>query len=383
MSYEQPQAVGLTQYNYVKKMNQLFDLLQDEQSKRIFWARLQFDVDPNMDSAILLLLLLRPFRSFPPSEINERKNWRKYFERANIEGKDIILYGAGTMGQLYANLLKQSNADFKAFCDKRMAGQNSLMKPIISPEELLTRADSTYVIITTPTYYDEIIAYLEANRYPKDHILLGLSVRFSLHSSYFDFLDDIEPGTAFVDCGCFDGSDSIRFSTLTNGNYSKIIAFEPDPLCFKKCELNLRKSNIQRIDLIQSGISNKTGSAILVASANGGSYLSNIYDTVSASIVQPSANPEAISTIALDDMAINTKVGMIKMDIEGAEYDALCGASKTIKRDKPVLAICVYHRKGDMLAIMDLLHSLVPEYRFWLRHDGSLTDDTVLFAMQK
>ena len=71
---------------------------------------------------------------------------------------------------------------------------------------------------------------------------------------------------------------------------------------------------------------------------------------------------------------------MIKMDIEGAEFDALHGAEKVIRRNKPLLAICVYHRQGDMLAIMTYLRELVPEYRFWLRHYSVLDFETVLYA---
>lgn len=50
-------------------------------------------------------------------------------------------------------------------------------------------------------------------------------------------------------------------------------------------------------------------------------------------------------------------------------------------RDRPLLALSVYHRMGDMLAIMDYLHHLVPEYRFWLRHYSVGLADTVLCAV--
>lgn len=91
-------------------------------------------------------------------------------------------------------------------------------------------------------------------------------------------------------------------------------------------------------------------------------------------------NVITIRAVALDDIEEVQKVGFIKMDIEGAELDALHGAERTIRRDRPFLAVCVYHREGDMLAIMDYLHQLVPEYRFWLRHYGPLYYETVLYA---
>ena len=71
------------------------------------------------------------------------------------------------------------------------------------------------------------------------------------------------------------------------------------------------------------------------------------------------------------------------MDIEGAELDALYGAKNTIVRDKPLLAVCVYHKSGDILAIMDYLHCVLPEYRFKLRHyngAGVVGSETVLYA---
>ena len=74
------------------------------------------------------------------------------------------------------------------------------------------------------------------------------------------------------------------------------------------------------------------------------------------------------------------EVGFIKLDIEGAELDALHGAERTIIRDKPFLALSVYHRNGDVLALMTFLHEIVPEYKFWLRHYGPLHYETVLYA---
>lgn len=68
------------------------------------------------------------------------------------------------------------------------------------------------------------------------------------------------------------------------------------------------------------------------------------------------------------------------MDIEGAEHQALQGARGTLQRDKLLLAISVYHRKGDVLAIMDYLHETIPEYRFWLRHYSPIGLETVLYA---
>ena len=67
------------------------------------------------------------------------------------------------------------------------------------------------------------------------------------------------------------------------------------------------------------------------------------------------------------DKTISDVVTFIKMDIEGAELQALRGAAHQIKTNRPKLAVCVYHKCVDLLEIWNFLHSLVLDYRFYLR----------------
>ena len=52
------------------------------------------------------------------------------------------------------------------------------------------------------------------------------------------------------------------------------------------------------------------------------------------------------------------------MDIEGYELFAIKGAQKTIKKFKPTLIICLYHKGQDFFEIPKLLKQFVPEYKF-------------------
>ena len=56
------------------------------------------------------------------------------------------------------------------------------------------------------------------------------------------------------------------------------------------------------------------------------------------------------------------RVDFIKMDIEGAEFDTLKGAVKTLKRDKPDLIITIYHKGEHFFEIPKWLKKQVPEY---------------------
>ncbi|OHB34104.1 MAG: hypothetical protein A2Y09_05260 [Planctomycetes bacterium GWA2_39_15] len=88
-----------------------------------------------------------------------------------------------------------------------------------------------------------------------------------------------------------------------------------------------------------------------------------------------------IHIVTLDDTLKNFNPTMIKMDIEGEEYNALQGAKKTITQSKPDLAICVYHRISDYWMIPLLIHSWNLGYKFYLRAHSSATMETVLYAV--
>lgn len=88
-----------------------------------------------------------------------------------------------------------------------------------------------------------------------------------------------------------------------------------------------------------------------------------------------------IETRAVDDMIPETeKVRLIKMDIEGAEYAALIGARRTILREKPGLAISIYHNACDYHRLAELVLEYVPEYKLAVRHHKDRHVDTVLYA---
>ena len=76
-------------------------------------------------------------------------------------------------------------------------------------------------------------------------------------------------------------------------------------------------------------------------------------------------NQIKVRVIPLDEFVKKEKikrVDFIKMDIEGAEFDTLKGAVKTLKRDKPDLIITIYHKGEHFFEIPKWLKKQVPEY---------------------
>jgi hypothetical protein len=74
------------------------------------------------------------------------------------------------------------------------------------------------------------------------------------------------------------------------------------------------------------------------------------------------------------------KTTFIKMDLEGYEELALLGAKETIKRDKPKLAISIYHGKDDYWKLPNIILDADSEYRFYIRHYTLFNNETVLYG---
>lgn len=83
---------------------------------------------------------------------------------------------------------------------------------------------------------------------------------------------------------------------------------------------------------------------------------------------------------SIDNIHRDHTVTLIKMDIEGAETEALRGAEMVIRRDKPRLAICIYHRPTDLFEIPLLIKEMVPEYKLYVRHHADTVFETVIYA---
>jgi hypothetical protein len=73
-------------------------------------------------------------------------------------------------------------------------------------------------------------------------------------------------------------------------------------------------------------------------------------------------------------------VDFIKLDIEGAEEQALRGAEQTIRKMRPKMAVCLYHSPDDFVRLPRLLDEYCPNYKFYIKHATMHAEETVLFA---
>ncbi|MCL2039617.1 MAG: FkbM family methyltransferase [Bacteroidetes bacterium] len=178
-------------------------------------------------------------------------------------------------------------------------------------------------------------------------------------------------GEVFIDCGAFTG-DTIDYFVKYVPDYKQIIAFEPASNNINK--IKEKHGNNPKIMLIEAGAYNYDGIALLDDS-----------EDVAGAIVEANEDNKNLISIqvrAIDNLNIED-VSFIKMDIEGAELNALKGAEQTILKYKPKLAICIYHNNYDMVQIAEYIHQLVPEYKLYVRHHSLYPSaaETVLYAI--
>ena len=147
------------------------------------------------------------------------------------------------------------------------------------------------------------------------------------------------------------------------------IAWEPDLANFEKLESYLQKECPSLpVTLFPCGLGSKTAS-VSFASGQG----------AASAIAEGGAQRTTI--LQADHAMGNQPVTLVKLDIEGAETDALEGMRSLIERQCPGLAICVYHRPDDLFRIPAFIQSWNLSYRLHLRAHCWNTFDTVLYAL--
>ena len=177
-----------------------------------------------------------------------------------------------------------------------------------------------------------------------------------------------EPGDVVLDLGAFLGDSAVAFSRLV-GEGGHVWSFEALSSQFETLKQNLARFRCDNVTPCFNAAWNRDET--LYMSSNRGS-----------STIGGRENP--VPGIRIDDFVREhaiEKVDFIKMDIEGAEPEALEGSEKTITAMKPKLALSAYHKPEDMHLLMDMVREMHPGYRFYMRHYDPGFCDTVLYAV--
>ncbi|MCJ2163221.1 MULTISPECIES: FkbM family methyltransferase [unclassified Pseudodesulfovibrio] len=365
-------------------------------------------------------------------QLTMNSNVADAFFASRDKAAPIVFFGAGFALKGILQRFEQKGFTALSICDndKKKHGRQILGYTVQSLDQVASLPDTKTFVVTSPAYFWEIKEQLEtqfgANSVcPVDfnctHYFSGKQFQpyFTQHIERFkaveafladdlsrqvyrqvlkahstgkreDFesiprVDDdwylfksllaADEDSVYVDCGAFDGDTITLFNKTSKGRYKHIYAFEPDKNILEALAACIADNGIDNVTIIPKGVYNRNGSI--------GFSWDGVYSAVSESnaSVMDKKNDDGIEVVRIDDELKDVPVSIIKMDLEGAELNALKGAKDTIQKHHPKLGICLYHNIIDLLEIPEYIHDIAPDYRIYIRHHSTSCNDTIMYTV--
>lgn len=350
-------------------------------------------------------------------EILEQRDIKIFVDELTRECKKIVIWGVGNCGHLVYDVLSEQGVEISFFADNHHVGRDAKTGiEIIDIDAVSEGKLNFYILISVVdknaynAIYEQLkgfglddgqlfdmrkfierlpISYFTQNldkyqqvynmladnfskqvyleRIKRVYLLSDISAVVSpADEEYFDEVNVLTDKEVFVDCGGYDGDTSLRFVDRCGGKYKKIIVFEPEISKKEVIERNLEGTN-HEVYLYGVWSENKN----LYFEARG---------DVASRIIDKECG-DKVQVVALDDYVYDEKPTFIKMDIEGAEMEALIGARRIIQTYKPKLAVCLYHKPQDLFEIPIYIKSLNEDYRLYIRQYANSRYETVCYAL--
>jgi FkbM family methyltransferase len=177
----------------------------------------------------------------------------------------------------------------------------------------------------------------------------------------------VKQGDIVIDAGACWGDTALYFAKQAQRVYSYECV--PSNIAILNQNLKFNPELAQRISLISKALYSEPGRTMKFSDNGPGSRTELEGVEVTTDTIDNLADSEGLD-----------RVDFIKMDIEGAEMDALIGAERTIRSFRPSLAISVYHSLSDFVRIPRWIASLDLGYKFYLDHFTIHEEETILFA---
>ncbi|MFZ5494477.1 MAG: FkbM family methyltransferase [Verrucomicrobiota bacterium] len=355
---------------------------------------------------------------------------------AQLRGTDggVVLFGAGRLGRLCARALRRAGVPLRAFCDRnaRLHGTTVEGAVVLSPEEAAARhGDGALFVVAIWTgaareSMAERLAWLRGlgcrsvvpysalawahgttevpfHSFDRPSAVLAhageirelaasladeesqetlardlerrLHGRFSpaapAPDQYFPPFIAWRTDEVLVDAGAFDGDTLAEFLRRSDGGFRAYLAIEPDAASLEKLRgrvAGLPEPVRGKISILPVALHDRDGE---LAFSGGGT-------------VESAITPRGRSTVQtrrLDGLLAGHPVTILKLDIEGAEPAALCGAAQLLATQQPLVAACCYHLPDDLWVVPRMLRQHLPNHRVYMRCHGYDGWETVCYAV--
>lgn len=352
---------------------QILSYFEDEQSRFIYQKRVEYNETGDLNAIRAIVERYLPKLQDRPYDPDMGGRLYEQLE----DKKNIVIFGSGMNGESVLEAMKGRGIVPVCCADnaKDKWGKQIGGLEIKAPLEIDFSAVDAVVI--TPFKQETADAIRKQ--------LVALGAKEETLFSYRDFCATVlewdlyfdpdiirlHEAEVFVDAGALNLETSRRFMEECQRNHIrnfKIHAFEPDAASYGRCVDMLKNMPEANIMMHNAGLWSEDTTLYFEEMGNA------------ASRITEEKTGTSIKTVALDH-CVSDPVTFIKMDIEGAELEALRGSREIIKRYRPRLAISAYHKKEDLVDLPLYLKELVPEYKLYIRHYSNAAIETVLYAV--
>ena len=273
------------------------------------------------------------------------------------------------------------------FVNKEISSDLSILETLIQVEPLVEKAYGCFSDEKSKELFVMKLALLASNMHFalfKRFMLLfsepihehGILNYQGTPEDYLYFNNDallLEDGEVYVDIGAYDGDTIETFVDACEKkgvSYSQIFGFEPDKDCFER--LKPSTSSLANCSVYELGLWKETKTLKFQESAQ------SAHDQAGQIIEE---GETSINVVSIDEFFQNIEVSFIKMDPPGGIINQIIeGGVQTISRDKPKLALGIYHSLDEFIQVPIMLKEICPEYSLVLRHNTYHLCDTDLYA---
>lgn len=211
--------------------------------------------------------------------------------------------------------------------------------------------------------YDNIIAYKLTGK------LSYLKAATSSREEVFKSVMNCECYASCADLGAYNG-DSVREFMREFPNLKFVASLEPDRRNHKKLVKFVEEAGLSFVECHNCAAWYENGEMAFSQSGNRNA--------------RAGEGKGVVEVRTLDSILDGRSVDYIKYDVEGSEYEAICGSQKTIEAFAPDLLVSLYHRNEDIFRLPIFVHSLLPDHKLYLRRFPYIPAwDLNLYAVKK
>jgi len=155
------------------------------------------------------------------------------------------------------------------------------------------------------------------------------------------FQEHVNKDDVVLDVGTYIGLHTIELSKLAK----KVISFEPQPLVSACVKKTLNAMEIKNVDHYHMALGNETGWTHIHTNGDGDASIRGIRDAKFCQSFK--------CKIDRLDNIVKEKVKLIKIDVEGSEFQVLAGAIELIEEHKPIIIIETFKTKRNLKLLDD------------------------------